>query len=93
MPLSEHERKILSSLEESLENDAHFASRVGPVRFSARRRHTRVVSAIGFVVGTTIMVSFYTHSIAMGILGAAMMVASALYFVSTLAHADRFLEE
>lgn len=93
MPLSEHERKILSSLEESLENDARFASRVSPVRFSARRRHTRVMSAIGFVLGTTIMVSFYTRSVATGILGAAMMVASALYFVSTLPHTDRFFEE
>jgi len=93
MPLSEHERKILSSLEESLENDARFASKVGHVRFSVRRRQTRVLSVVGFVLGTTIMVTFYTRSVATGILGTAMMVASALYFVSTLSRADRFFEE
>lgn len=93
MPLSEYERKILSSLEESLENDLHFVSRVGSARISVRRRRTKVVSVIGFVLGTTIMVSFYTRSVATGLLGAAMMVASALYFVSTVTHTDRSFEE
>lgn len=93
MPLSEHEKKILSSLEESLESDARFASRIGPVRFSVRRRRTRVVSVLGFILGTTIMVSFYTRSVVVGMLGAAMMVASALYFVSTLPHTVRSFEE
>ncbi|MBW4030682.1 MAG: DUF3040 domain-containing protein [Acidobacteria bacterium] len=93
MPLSEHERKILSSLEESLQNDARFSSRVGHVRLSSRRRQTRVVSVVGFVLGTTVMVTYYTRSVATGILGVAMMVASALYFVSTLSRADHFVEE
>jgi hypothetical protein len=89
MPLSEHEKRVLTSLEESLQSDAQFVSRVGHVRFSVRRRQRRLMSAAGFVLGTVVMVAFYTRSITVGILGAAMMTGSALHFVSADPHLDR----
>ncbi len=88
MPLSEHERRVLTSLEESLQNDAHFVSRVGHVRFSSRRRRRRLVGAAGFVVGTVVMVASYTRSVLVGILGAAMMTGAALHFVTADRHSD-----
>lgn len=89
MPLSEHERRVLTSLEESLQSDAQFVSRVGHVHFSVRRRQRRLVGAAGFVVGTVVMVAFYTRSVTVGILGAAMMTGAALHFVSADPHPER----
>jgi len=89
MPLSEHEKRVLTSLEESLQSDAHFVSRVGQVGFSGRRRRLRLVSAAGFVAGTVVMVMFYTRSITVGLLGAAIMTGSALRFVADDPSSDR----
>ena len=93
MPLSEHERRILNSLEESLESDFRFASKVSYGRVSARRRTTRIASGVGFLVGTVVLVTFYTRSVAVGIVGVAMMIGSALYFVSTNTNTDEQLNE
>ncbi len=89
MPLSEHERRILNSLEESLENDVRFAGRVrghsGP---KARRLQARVTSVVGFLIGTVVLVAFYTRSVTLGVVGVAIMMGSALYFVTTLSGDD-----
>jgi hypothetical protein len=89
MPLSEHERRILNSLEESLESDIRFAGRVGGrSNTTARRRQTRIVSVVGFLVGVAVLVLLYTRSVALGIVGVTMMMGSALYFTTTLSSGD-----
>jgi hypothetical protein len=83
MPLSEHEQKILIDLEESLRrHDPHFAKSVGNLSLHARQRRRKVLSVIGFIVGLTILVAFFTQSIVLGLIGLAMMLASSLVFAS-----------
>jgi uncharacterized membrane protein len=83
MPLSEHEQKILTDLEESLrQHDPHFAKSVGNLSLYARQRRRRLLSVIGFIVGLAVLVAFFTQSIPLGLVGLAMMVASALAFAS-----------
>jgi hypothetical protein len=79
MPLSEHEQKILTDLEESLrQQDPHFVKSVGSLSLYARQRRRRLFSVIGFIVGLTILVAFFAHSIPLGLVGLAMMLASSL---------------
>ncbi len=84
MPLSDHEQRILNSLEESLENDPHFVGTVEALKSSARSRQTRIVSVIVFLIGTAVMVAFFTQSVLAGIIGVALMFASSLAFTATL---------
>ena len=84
MPLSDHEQRILNSLEESLENDPRFVGTVEALKSSARSRQTRIVSVIVFLIGTAVMVAFFAQSVMAGIIGVALMFASSLAFTATL---------
>ena len=79
MPLSEHEQKILSDLEESLsKQDPGFAKSVSqsdPL-VDARRRVRGGVA--GFIVGLAILVVFFTQSVLWGLVGVAVMLLSSL---------------
>lgn len=79
MPLSEHEQKILSDLEESLaKQDPRFARSVsqGTVLFHARRRVRWSVA--GFVLGLAILMVFFTRSMPLSLTGVSMMLCSCL---------------
>jgi hypothetical protein len=89
VPLSEHEQRILTSLEESLESDARFTHKVDAIRFSTRRRQVRFGSVLGFLVGLAILVVFFTHTVVVGIIGVALMLVSSLCFVETFTKGDR----
>lgn len=90
MPLSDHEQRILNSLEESLESDPHFVGTVEALRTSLRRRQMRIVGVLSFIVGLAIMVAFFTQSVVAGILGVAMMLGGSLLFVETLNRQSRW---
>ncbi len=81
MPLSEHEQKILAELEESLvRQDPDFAERV---RSETVYRHAGRYckwSAFTFLVGTAILIGFYSMSVILGFLGVAIMFASLVVF-------------
>ncbi|HEV3268602.1 MAG TPA: DUF3040 domain-containing protein [Acidimicrobiales bacterium] len=89
MPLSEHEQRILTSLEESLESDARFTHKVDAIKYSTRRRQVRFASVFGFILGLAILVAFFTHTVLVGIIGVAFMLVSSLCFVETLTHGGR----
>jgi DUF3040 family protein len=83
MALSEHEQKILIDLEESLrKHDPHFAKSVRNLSLHVRQHRRRLLSVIGFTVGLTILVAFFSQSIPLGLIGLASMLASSLAFVS-----------
>jgi Protein of unknown function (DUF3040) len=83
MPLSDHEQKILTDLEESLaRDDPRFARNIGNIGLIARRR--RIMSAVGFSVGLALLLAFFTVSIAAGLAGLGIMLTSSLAFVRTL---------
>jgi hypothetical protein len=87
MPLSEHEQKILTDLEESLfRQDPRFAKKVSNGNFYTRR-HRRALGAVGFVVGLAIMVAFFTQSLTLGLIGLAVMIGSSLVFACSGAEA------
>lgn len=88
MPLSEHEQRILSGLEESLESDARFVHSVDVMNMPARRKRIRVYSLVGFIVGLAILVVGFTYSVLLGILGVVLMLGSSLYFVDTLTRSE-----
>jgi uncharacterized membrane protein HdeD (DUF308 family) len=90
MPLSDHEQRILNSLEESLESDPHFVGTVEALKTSLRRRQMRILGVVGFLVGLAIMVAFFTQSVLVGIIGVAMMLGGSLLFAETLSHRSRW---
>jgi hypothetical protein len=81
VPLSEHEQRILAELEESLvRHDPAFAERV---RTKTLRNHAGTQckwSALTFVAGLAILIAFYAQSVAAGLVGIAIMFASAVVF-------------
>jgi hypothetical protein len=85
VPLSEHEQRILAELEESLvRQDPEFAERV---RSETVYRHAGRYckwAAVGFVAGLAVLVAFYSESVAVGLLGVAIMFASAVIFERNL---------
>ncbi len=85
MPLSEHEQRILAELEDSLvRQDPGFAERV---RSETVYRHAGRYckwAAVGFVAGVAILVAFYSESVAVGLLGVAIMFVSAVVFERNL---------
>jgi Protein of unknown function (DUF3040) len=91
MPLSEHEQRILSGLEESLESDARFVHSVDAMNMPARRKKIRVYSLVGFIVGLAILVVGFTYSVLLGILGVVLMLGSSLYFVDTLTQSEHVI--
>lgn len=85
MPLSEHEQRILAELEESLvRQDPQFAERVrSETVYRHAGRHCKW-AALGFVAGLAVLVAFYSESVAVGLLGVAVMFASAVVFERNL---------
>ncbi len=85
MPLSEHEQRILAELEESLvRQDPEFAERV---RSETVYRHAGRYckwAAVAFLAGLAVLVAFYSESVWVGLLGVAMMFASAVVFERNL---------
>ena len=79
MPLSEHEQRILAQLEESLsKQDPRFAKSVRETNvYSHGGRRVRWGIA-GFMVGLLILVLFFSRSIALGLVGVALMFVSAV---------------
>jgi hypothetical protein len=89
MPLSEHEQRILTGLEESLESDARFVHSVDVMNIPVRRKKIRIYSVTGFIVGLAILVIGFTYSVLLGILGVVLMLGSSLFFVDTLTRTER----
>jgi hypothetical protein len=79
MPLSEHEQKILAELEESLsKQDPRFAKNVRDTNvYSHGSRRVRWGIA-GFVAGLVILLVFFSQNVYAGLVGVAMMFASAI---------------
>ena len=79
MPLSEHEQRVLAELEESLsKNDPRFVKNVRETNvYSHAGRRVRWGVA-GFVVGLLILVLFFSQSVLVGMVGVALMFASAV---------------
>lgn len=78
MPLSEHEQKILSELEETLTRlDPRFVKSVTRrgVHFSPQRRV--LWGVVGFLIGLLVTCLFFTLSIPLGLVGVAAMFVSA----------------
>lgn len=79
MPLSEHEQKIITELEESLyKQDPRFAKSVDKSNVSALARQRTWWGAAGFIVGLMITLAFFTQSILLGLVGVGVMGLSAL---------------
>ena len=88
MPLSEHEQRILAELEESLaRHDPRFVERVQSESVRATRRCRWAV--VGFLVGLAVLVAFYSESVGVGLLGVAVMFASAVVFEHNLRRGAR----
>lgn len=90
MPLSEHEQRILAELEESLvRHDPEFAQRV---RTKTLHHHAGAQckwSAITFVAGLAILIGFYAQSVGAGLVGIAIMFASAVVFERNFRRLDK----
>lgn len=85
MPLSEHEQRILAELEESLaRHDPRFAERVRAKSPSKVASNQLRWSVLGFIAGLTILIAFYAQSVAAGLVGVAVMFASAVAFERSL---------
>lgn len=79
MPLSEHEQRILAELEESLSKaDPRFAKSVRETTvFTHSGRRVRWGVA-GFILGLVILLLTFSSSVVAGLLGVAVMFASAV---------------
>lgn len=79
MPLSEHEQRILDQLEESLsKQDPRFAKNVRETNVYAHGGRRVRWGIAGFVAGLLILLLFFSNSIALGLVGVAMMFVSAV---------------
>jgi hypothetical protein len=85
VPLSEHEQRILAELEESLvREDPHFAERVRTKTVYRHAGRQCKWAALGFAAGLAVLVAFYSRSVAVGLVGVAIMFASAVVFERNL---------
>ena len=85
MPLSEHEQRILAELEESLSaQDPSFAERVRNETVYRHAGRQCKWAAFFFVAGLAELVIFYSRSVLLGLLGVAIMFASAVIFERNL---------
>lgn len=79
MPLSDREQQILSDIEARLrEDDPKFAKTVGTTTVSSQARRQIKLAVAGFVIGFLLMLAFIVH-IVFGVVGFAVMLASAVY--------------
>jgi len=85
VPLSEHEQRILAQLEESLvREDPQFAARVRTKTVYRHAGRQCKWAALGFCAGLAVLVAFYSQSVALGLLGVALMFVSAVVFERNL---------
>lgn len=85
VPLSEEEQRILQEMEQSLlEHDREFVDRVSSA--SRRLRFSRGAkwSALGFALGTVLLLTQFRSSLLLGSLGVVVMTISALIFFQEL---------
>lgn len=79
MPLSEHEQKILSELEESLSRqEPRFPKSVSRTSVLVYARRRVLGGAVGFIVGLAILIVFLTRSTPWGLVGVVVMLLSSL---------------
>jgi hypothetical protein len=84
MALSDRERQILSDIEARLrEDDPKLVEVVGTKTVSSEARRRVKFAAVGFVAGFIVML-FFAVNYALGIVGFALMLASAVYGGQTL---------
>ncbi len=85
MPLSDHEQQILAQLEQSLsQQDPSFAQRVRKDTLYRHAGRSVKWAALGFVLGLVVTVLLFSISVALGLVGVAMMFASAVIFERNL---------
>ena len=85
MPLSEHEQRILAELEESLsQQDPTFADRVANETVYRHAGRQCKWAAFTFVLGLIELIALYSVSVILGLLGVAIMFASAEVFERNL---------
>ncbi len=85
MPLSEHEQRILAELEESLsQQDPTFADRVANETVYRHAGRQCKWAAFTFVLGLIELIALYSVSVILGLLGVAIMFASAVVFERNL---------
>lgn len=85
MPLSEHEQRLLSEMEQRLvADDPRFASAMRHASTGGRPKHRLVLGGLGVAAGLGVMlVSLYAHQVPFAVLGFAMMLASAYWAITT----------
>ena len=85
MPLSEHEQRILAELEESLsQQDPTFADRVANETVYRHAGRQCKWAAFTCVLGLIELIALYSVSVILGLLGVAIMFASAVVFERNL---------
>ena len=85
VPLSEHEQRILAELEESLsQQDPTFADRVANETVYRHAGRQCKWAAFTFVLGLIELIALYSVSVILGLLGVAIMFASAVVFERNL---------
>lgn len=90
MPLSEHEQRILAEMEESLvRQDPQFAERVKSKTVYRHAGRHCIWGALGFAAGVAILVTFYSESVLVGLLGVLVMFVSAVVFERNLRRMGR----
>ncbi len=79
VPLSDHEQRILAELEESLsKQDPRFAKSVRETNVYAHGGRRVRWGIAGFIAGLVVLVLFFSRSIAIGLVGVALMFISAI---------------
>lgn len=90
MPLSEDEQRILSEIERSFyENDPAFARQVGSTTVYSHARRNLKWATLAFVGGLVVMVISFASSLVLGVVGFAIMLASAVWFERNLRRMGR----
>lgn len=85
MPLSEEEQRLLEQLEQALAaEDPRLASTLRGSKLRARARRIVILASLGFVVGVAVlMTGVIAASTPLGVVGFALMVAGAYFFLTT----------
>ncbi len=79
MPLSEHDKKVIAEMEESLtRHDPHFAKSLRDTNVYSHGMRRVKWGVLGFVVGLALLVAFFTTYLLVALVGVAVMFASAV---------------
>jgi hypothetical protein len=85
MSLSDHEQRVLQEIEQSLTHqDPALAGRMASHDSYRKARRNLVLSVCVVLAGIVVMVALFTKSVALGFLGAVMMVVGADLFWTSL---------